>query len=371
MFRSEISSYIWRLRRELTIQGLSKKRVDEIATETEAHLVEMVADAQPQNLDAYRRIEEKFGPEGAMARSIAIEYDRAASSRKFLWPAAFMIVAALLMSAPGPLSHWTGTYQFWSHICWTLTVVGFIALGFLARRPSLGQFAIIALGWILIGTTWVAATSYPVAEFNSAASTETPWFVPVNRAKTGEYLALLNKDISYELEVGQLMNLGKEVFAASNTNPQVPGSLSYNGRYLLPEGVREVIHGVQPARLNPSLLTPSWDKAVEAWNGPKMYVMGVGANQQRMDEATVIMTLSPLEAARWERSIDYLNWIRRQPLSVQLPLDFRMVWLLALVAVSTACMVTNLGWLLWLLYRTGKRAYLRRSLRGGVGGATA
>lgn len=371
MFRPEIRSYIWRLRRELTLQGLSRKRVDEIATETEAHLVEMVADAQPQSLDAYLRLEEKFGPEETMAKAIATEYDRAASSRKFLWPAAFMIPAIGLMWVPTPLSHWTGTYQFWSHICWTLIVVGFIVLGFLARKPSVGQFAALAVGWIVVGTAWAAATSYPVAEYNSAASTETPWFVPVNRAKTGEYLALLNKDISYEVEVGQLMKVGKEVFVAGTTSPQVPDSLSYNGCYLLPEGVREVIHGVSPAKLHPSLLTPSWNKAVETWNGRKMYVLGTGGNQEPMDEATVIMTRSPLEAARWQRSIGYLNWIRRQPLSVQLPLDFRMVATLALPSAGIACMLTNLGWLFWLLYRSGKRAYLRRNLGGDIGGAAA
>jgi hypothetical protein len=332
----------------------------------------MVEDAQPKSLIAYRQIEAKFGPERTMAKTIAAEYDRSASSRKRLWPLAFSILAIGLMWAPTPLSQWAGSYQFWSHIFWTLTTAGFIVLGFLARKPSLGQFAALAAGWIVVGTAWAATTCYPVVDSPREGGRQSnDAIVLVGRSETGEFVAQLNKNISNDFEAVERMKEGKETFAPG-AKQSVPSFLTYNGQYLVPEGLREVTMGIPPAKLHTSLLTPSWDKAVKAWNGPKMYVFGQGKNvSERMDEATVEIKRSPLEAARWQRSIDYLNWIRRQPLSVQLPLDFQMVSLIAVGAVGIACLLTNLGWLFWLLYRSGRRAYLRRSLGGGPGGVVA
>ena len=51
------------------------------------------------------------------------------------------------------------------------------------------------------------------------------------------------------------------------------------------------------------------------------------------------------------QSMNYLKWVRDQPLSVQIPLHLKMTTARSIPLCLISLMFTNLGWGLWLVSR--------------------
>lgn len=368
-----IKTYISELRRELHIRGLNQKRIEEVISETQVHLDESMAAAEPQSEEGVRAVLVQFGDAASLAKRLAAEYDGISSRRKYLLPSAFLVVAfflfrspfmfARLFEAPPGTSErnglWIGNHQLLP-VIWIGTVfllvcaVILFGMGYRARKPLIGQFAAVAGGLVLAQTIWFGATSYPVA-FGMNRKPE--YFQPVRRASFDATLARYRANVEAEREVGKRVMLGKQVFTLANLGRTAPPELRARGSYLLPEGVREVTIGIDPAEIHPSLLAPTWKAAVAGWTESRFGPQGT--------EADWLINMSPREVEYAQYSVDYLLWVHDQPLPVQLALDFRMVAFPTIFTIGVAMLATNGGWIVWLLMRAVGRARRRISYRSG------
>jgi hypothetical protein len=354
-----IRQYLSELRRELVIQGLSSQRTEEVVRETEAHFNDMAADVHAAEDRDYRSMVLQFGSAEAMAKSISAEYARSESARKFLWPSLFVVVLMVILK----------TEMIWrvipadQNLVWrgflALAIGGFIVLGFLARKPSVGQFVALCAVLTAGGTAWSLISSYPVAIYTAApGAPKTPsWFEPASRWNPSDFIERMNEQISTSELVGKRMVEGKTFFVSQNEGLAPPNYLSYVGEYWKPEGVRELTLGVDPERLGPSLRASSWSEAVQAWNGLEP------SQAENLADDAIKGVPNDIENDRL--SIAYLRWIQTQPLSVQLKLDFGRTWPSMVTACCCGLVITNLGWLAWLLYRFVQRTRRRLSYGGG------
>ena len=343
---SLISAYLGHLRKELIVQGLPAKKVEEVLSETDSHLEEMLEGAGVEEAPLLLR---QFGNAKALAKSIAAEHERSSLSRWYLWPAGFTFGACLLLKSPVIDTFYRAFAQLpWSGIYFIICAIVLGILGFKARKPLFGQFVLVGAGIFIVWTLWAAATSYPVATFRGKSEASPEWYEPISRGHTAEFESRLNMDISREQEIIRRVKLGKAVFSSANVGQAVPVELAFRGQYLLPEAVYELNLDAKPASINRTLLTSSWDEAAKSWNG-------VGS-AQRYTQADWILESTPYNIANDQRSIDYLKWVQAQPFTTQLALDAQMPARRALAFATAALIPTNLGWLLWMFTRAvGRR----------------
>jgi len=368
-----IKNYLSALRRELAVRGVKTERIDEIVAETQIHLEEAMAAAAPQTEHEVRAVFLQFGDAAALARRLAAEYDRISARRRYLWPAAFVVVAHAALHGPflgirlfeapkGSYAQgglWIGSVRvlpvMWIGTIFLLASAAVLfGMGCRARKPLLGQFAAVIAGLIVVQTAWYAAASYPVAY---GLHRQPEFYQMVPRDDVARQLVVMQKGIGAERRVGQRLELGQKVFSAANATHAVPAELMYHGRYWLPEGVREATIGVNPVEINPYLLVSTWEAAVAGWTEH---------NYGSEGQADSLIRTTPENVEFAQYSFDYLNWIRKQPLSVQLIPDFRTAVIYSVVPCALAIFATNAGWLAWLLVRALGRLRRRIAYRSGL-----
>ncbi len=82
-----IQQYEAELKAELAIQGLSAKQQEETLAEALDHLHEAMEAANPETAEDVKCVISQFGSAKLLAKRLASEHARAASRRRFLWPA--------------------------------------------------------------------------------------------------------------------------------------------------------------------------------------------------------------------------------------------------------------------------------------------
>jgi|GEM_PF-2764599 len=364
-----VKQYLAELKRELVIRSVLGARLEHVMAEVADHLAEAMEAAVPDSEEEVVRVIRQFGDPKRMATQLSAAYEQPESKRRFLWPLAFLIVAfvvfvsrvfsfALFTAKPGsgdPNGFVILGHRFLGNGIWSGTLflffcaVAFAWFGFRSRRPLLGQFVAGAALLIAGQTIWYAATSYPVG---AGARRQVEWYEPVPRGQIDRHIATLESDIAREQEIGRLLVAGRTVYTTQGSPTAVPASLKVGAGYLTPEGLREVMGGLRPDELHPSLRPSSWKEAVTAWTD-RPYETGATF----ADEAIARV---PRDIEFVQLQIDQANWVRTQPLSVQIALDLRMVGLRTAAISGMAMAASWGGWLLWLLSRTFER--LRRRL---------
>jgi hypothetical protein len=348
-----VERFLTGLRQELDVEGVPSEKRSQIVEEARNHLAEAIEVSKPVNDDQVRKVIQEFGSQRKLARSLAAEYRHADSKRLFLWPAALAVAAlAALYLIKTEYRLWLfGDLVWMGSIYLGVVAIALFALGARARKPLFGQFVALALGLVAAQTSWYAITSYPVAHGEPG---KPQWYEPVGRSEVARSVVQFRQSIAEEKEIARRLAVGELVFSGK-TRRQAPDFLRYGQSYLLPEGIREMTLGIPPAKLHSSLMTPSWKDAVSEWN--KIRYFG------NMKETDWIISQVPKDVARSQYSIDFLGWIQRQPLSVQLADDLRMVMPTALNASALAAIATNLGWMFGFLARQVGRL-LRRTRYG-------
>jgi len=357
-----IQRYAADLRRELLVQGFNDTRVDEIVGESTAHLEEAMAAAGPQSADEARQVIRQFGSASVLATRLSAEELRPAMRGRFLWPMVFLPPALYLSMNPLPQARIFHGSLYIGTLYLLISAAILFVMGLRARRPLFGQFAALAVGMIVCQVAWYGATSYPVA-YGPAGHPE--WYEAVPRSGYDREISAMNSGIARERDIIGQISRGQRVFSGAAASKSVPAAFSFQGQYWLPEGVREVGLGIGQENISKGLLTSSWSTAVGAYNGSFGGRTGVTALMWEGDAARLLRQI-PEEIAQEQRSMDYLKWIRTQPLSVQLLADYRMVQLRTVVFVALGALCTNAGWFVWVLFRMLAR--LRRRIFYGAGG---
>jgi hypothetical protein len=353
IIREVVDRYVADLRKELVVCNIKGEKLEAILAETETHLREAMEAAKPQSLKEMQKVLDEFGPAARMAEKLAAEYVRETSKRRYLWPAGIVVLYVAVF-----LSHvFDGTYRpFTSVSVSTLVIVAFgVSLffaGFWARKPLVGQFAATAGALSLCFIAWFVATSYPF-RYGPADSSE--WYQTVQRGEVDKEVAFINGLIAHEGEVARREKLGKEVFSTANRAHAVPAAFIFRGRYWLPEGIQEITVGLPEEKVSVYCSTESWKEAVQAWNGKQP---GHAEN-----EADWNIAMAGVQTRRLQDGIDNLRWMQTQPLAVQIAADARVMTLPLLMLSGMALVITNGGWVAWLLVRAAGRA-VRRKLYG-------
>ncbi len=348
-----IRDYLLQLRKELVVLGLSEERVNEVLAETEAHFAEMAADIEATSEFNFQTMVGEFGPADTMAKNIAKEYERSDSTRRFLWPALFTgaMFGLMRLGAPWWLSPWIPqdlAYKGFLALC----VIGFVVLGFLARKPSAGQFVVLGAILVVGGTALTAITSFPVGVYSGSDNGKGPsWYQSASRSNPDSFLKQEESDIAKAKLIVERMKVGKSVFVAKNEGQKVPDYLAYNGRYWKPEGLRELSLGIPPGRLGPSLSASTWAEAVQDWNGLEP--------SQAYNMADWNIKMAPNTIYGDRRTIASFYSSQSRPFMNQLRLDFQVEAAPALFACGCAFLITNGGWLLWLVVQALKCASRR------------
>jgi hypothetical protein len=349
---SLLSHFYAKLRQELTVEGVPADRLTAIVQEVRSHLEEAIEVEDAVNADQIRKVLQDFGNERSLARSLAAEYRHGASKRIFLWPAVTTIALLAVFFLIANSRIWLFGRQIWIGTLFLIaSAVALAIIGYVARRPSVGQFAALAAALVISCTLGFAVTSYPV---NHSSDGHSGWYSPTFRWSVSQDIDSTHRFMSAHQEVSRRISIGKQVFADSNPRP-VPDFLQCRAGYLLPEGVRESALGYPVKGLYSLLATPSFEVAVEQWNRRIDFADGPKT------EADFILSGMPKDIAALQRSIDDLAWIQKQPLTVQIARDFSMVWPGCLAVCLSAFLATNVGWAVWMLVWTAGRQIRRRS----------
>ncbi len=95
----------------------------------------------------------------------------------------------------------------------------------------------------------------------------------------------------------------------------------------------------------PGLRTASWPQAVTAWNTPN------SRGYVEESDADRLLRQTPEQIGYLQSGMASLRYFRNQPLAVQLAAYFPTVAIRALALCGMAALLTNAGWLLWLIWR--------------------
>lgn len=331
-----VRTYLVDLRRELAIQGLGRKRIEAVLEETYSHLQEAMAAAEPSTDLAAERVIEQFGRAPAMAKALAAQEDRSNAKRRFLWPALYFLAAFLTFTLTPYMMFRFFHDRIWFGTLFLLISAGVLgALGFLARRPVFSQFAAVA-GLLVIGQTgWYSTTSIPVERYG--------WYQPVKRADSGRFIDDIQAQIARGNQVIDKVKRGQAVFMASNVAKITPGEFVFRGNYMTPEAVRELTIGIDPDVIQPALFARTWRDAVKAWNEVTPGRGWSGAEE--------VLRMQPDSIIADQRALANFEWMREQPLIVQLGVDLKMTLLPTSAMGTMALLATNAGWFLWLMLR--------------------
>lgn len=330
-----IDGYLAELRKELTVYGLDEAVRTETLNEARQHLEEAVEQAEPERAEDVQALLKQFGSPRAMAKALAREASVRRKGR-FLWPCVGLAVLQLpyVFDVAFPRvfgnSIWLGT------VILAASLVFMSVCGFLARRPLVGQFLAFFLGLVVFWTAWYSATSYPMDLGLSAG-----YVHPVARADYSKRMADMAARRDRELQVPKLMEAGTAAFLAGRPS-EIPSTFKYGDKYWLPEGIHEVFaYQLDPKGRSVLLTTDSFSKAQTAWtayNGTETEPESIA---KRAKDMANVMSIS----------MNYLKWVKEQPLSVQIPLNLKMTTARSIPLCLISLMFTNLGWGLWLVSR--------------------
>jgi hypothetical protein len=340
-----IDGYVAELRKELVVYGLDEAVGSETLNETRQHLQEAVEQAEPERADDVKALLKQFGSPRAMAKALARE-SMARRKGRFLWPCVGLL--ALQLPFHMILPRVPGT-TIWMGSAILATALAFMTVcGFLARRALFGQFLAFCLGLVAFWTTWYSATSYPMDMSLSAG-----YMYPVARVEYSKRMAEMGARRERDLQVPKLMEAGAAAFKAGKP-ALIPATFRYKDRYWLPEGVFEVFdYQLDPEWRSTLLTTDSFEKAKAGW---------VAKRYETETEPEWISKLARQSAGTMQESMNYLAWIKDQPLSVQIPLHLKMTAARAIPLCLISLMFTNLGWGLWLVGRWMGRVRRRAML---------
>ena len=337
-----IDNYMANLRKELVVSGLCGANLAQVLAESHTHLIEAMETANPQNgLEAERVIRE-FGSSKLLAKRLSKEYRRKSAQRFLVWPPVVVMITMILMRCP--LMNYIGHFATISMIAGG---VALFLLGVRARRLVIIEFVALALGLTVFETIWYTATSYPVIH---TSLRNMSYYEPVGRNQVKEETAFWTKRIAQSQEIIRQVGVGRQVFTARNTSQIVPAYLMYQGKYWLPEGVREVGIGVEPKDISPSLLVGTWKNAVSGWT--QSSIGGSASNAA---------TVGSEDIEYCRQSIHNLSLIQSKPLLFRAK---ETAWMVAPIAFSFSALAfieTNAGWVIWLLFESTFRVIRRKT----------
>ncbi|HTQ10924.1 MAG TPA: hypothetical protein VMI31_12685 [Fimbriimonadaceae bacterium] len=355
-----VDEYLSDLSRELTVRGVEKSRRESVLAETREHLAESVGAVAPETAQEVRAVLRQFGDPKRMARQLAATYEQAGSKRRFLWPTLFFLPAYCLfmsgilwfrlfaskLGTGDPDGFVIAGHRFLASginvatLFLLLCAAIFAWFGYRARRPLFGQFVASASLLTVVSLAWYAATCCPVGVPGS-------WYEPVSKGQIDRHIAQLRSDIVREGELVAQFQQGEKVFTRAGSPSAVPARLAPGGRFLTPEGLREITIGVPLGELNPSLRLDDWGEAVKAWTDTP-YGSGISAAKSEIALSGRDVDFDRLQIAQ-------AQWIRNQPLSTQVALDFHIAGIRIFALTGMAMGMTWIGWVLWLAVRTARR----------------
>ena len=88
-----VDKYIAALRRELVVRGISGERMQQVSTESEAHLTEAIEAIGPESGVDIEQVIHQFGSPTTLADQLSKQDLQASATHRYLWPAAVVAVA--------------------------------------------------------------------------------------------------------------------------------------------------------------------------------------------------------------------------------------------------------------------------------------
>lgn len=346
-----IEGFLNGLERELRIEGMAEDSVPLILEEMRSHLHDAMEEEPDLTESRARLLLQEFGGARKLARSLAAECERAKGRRAYPWPALIVGLVALTFGLVpiGNLVIVGSNYWFGDGILWSV-LAALLALGYRARRPLFGQFVGLAAIWIPAVTLFYLFTSVPEVY----EGFENPKFQgTVLRSEIASELRFQQHRVDQEDTTIAELRQGAAYYRHPAGPP--PSFLVYNGRFVLPDGLRQ-LNGVTGPGIQKGDTVSNFSEAARRWT-----VINYVGNRT---EAEGLADMLLQDSTEFHAAIDGLRAKAQTSVVTQIAPDLVLVTRQCLPCCFVTCILTNLGWLCWLIVRKVKRALRRYRAMG-------
>ncbi|HEY3782713.1 MAG TPA: hypothetical protein VGL56_16645 [Fimbriimonadaceae bacterium] len=332
-----VSQYANDLQKELYVRGVPAEKTKAVLGESEAHLRDMFEERKPETAESYKNLMGQFGSAKSLAKEIAKERERSAASRKFWWPALVTFILAEILlhrgkPGPGSIAYSVATVIF--------GIGALLVLGFVARKPSVGQFGALLVLMILGGSAYAGFTGYPIGNLTASGVVGPPYMI-LNLQEVPGFVKRSQDVIAKRQLIINQIGVGGDFYASGKAETLVPSFLKANGGYLSPDAMGRLEVGGVPSPMD---TVSNFEDAKKTWTD--------GFTAKRVADQLN-------DEMNWSKSsLRYLTWVRNQTFGTQVRMDVLALTLVNVTYCFQALLLTNVGWLIWLLVR-----FLVRSVR--------
>jgi hypothetical protein len=334
-----IQVFLGSLQRELEIEAVSQERTALILEESKDHLWASMELASPSNEREAREVIQGFGDARRMARELGKTYRTTQSRRVYLWPSVasglfgiFMALVPLGQVRVLGANHWLGFFVI------PPVVIGLAVLGFKARRPLLGQFATLAAFSVAAATCyWAAIGGVPVV-YRGFDSPRFGGVCPPAQIRTNR--AWFLNQISPDEKLLDALTKGV-AFYRNPSKDHVPGFLMTGDRYLRAVQLERIVSGSETKAQEYRNAYPDLQGAAADWHAITF------AGERTQAEAIIERTATHL--AEVHAALAALDGAQQEPLWKRVPAFVQVSTPVALTLSLIALLITNAGWLAWLV----------------------